>query len=593
MRFSLTKKIFFNFLILSIVPIIVLDSYFYYKSKQALIDRTFDQLTTVRIEKTNRLKDFFNQRFYFLKTLAHLSNTDSIFYYLNKSDTSYNKTFILFKNTIRQNVNFKNPSSQIILMPRNNKIWYFDRTKNYKLKQFSGDFVEIQSLRLAKRKSIHTDKPIIYDVRNKISAKRPSILMAKTIFKGHQEIGTIILEISLQAINKIMYENNTHNGLGKTGETYLVGNDYYMRSSSRFKNNSIFNIKVNTVGVNEALNKIVGRKQILDYRNIQVLSSYSPVDIPQLDWVVLAEIDTKEAMIPISLIRNDIIFMSLILSILLLGLVEIFSSKITAPIRKLKHETDKLSKGEIGSIVSAGSNDEIGDLIIAFNKMVIQLKEQSEKIENERILRTKSMIDGQEIERQRLSRELHDSLGQSILALKLKFEQIAEVSETNKTKIIVETQKVFSTILNEIRNISNDLMPAVLSEFGLILALKKISREFGKNTGIETEFESNIESEAFDKKIEVYIYRIVQEAFSNIQKHSKATKVELTLLKKETHFEIIIQDNGIGFLQNEKIYLQGNGLSNMKERINLLSGQINISSKPNHGTLIFCKIPIK
>lgn len=593
MRITLTKKIFINFLILSIVPIIVLDSYFFFKSRKALIDRTFDQLTTLRIEKTNRLKDFFNQRFYFLENIASANSTIRLFKTLN-SDDGYHKTNNnAFRSGVRLSIGRNHPYKRIILIPKNKKLWKLDMNSGFEPKLFVGDSVETKAIWLAFEQSLHHKKPIIYDVKNKFSTQHHVILIAYSLVKNKHRTGTIIVEVSLDAINKIMLENNPFNGLGKTGETYLVGADHYMRSSSRFKQNSIFNIKSNTIGVREAFNHITGTKQFRDYRNIPVLSSYSKVGIPQLNWVILAEIDSSEAMIPIHLIRNDIIFMSIILSVLLMGLVEIFSSKITAPIKKLKRETDKISRGEQASLVSARSSDEIGDLILAFNKMINQLKDQSEKLKNERILRSKSMLDGQEMERQRLSRELHDSLGQSVLALKMKFEQIEEVSGHKRNALILEIDDLFVNIMREIRNISNDLMPAVLSEFGLVMTLSKITRELGENTGIRVEFENLNIHESFDKKLEVYIYRIVQEAFSNILKHAGATNVKLSFLEKENHIKLTICDNGKGFRLNQEILLKGNGISNIKERVNLLGGQINISSEPGKGTCIFCTIPIR
>jgi len=588
-RVSLTKKIFFNFLILSIVPIIIIDTYFYYKSKDALINRTFDQLTTVRIEKTTRLKDFFNQSFNDINLLTNYSLKDSTFCCFNKYD---DKIAHNLQNEIKNGIVTNGIYKKVILVTQNNDIWYFDTENNSVLEDVKSTSPEYKLLISSIRQTKEKSKPQIYDVKNSYTSKHHSILLINKVYKNNLFLGAIILEISLNAINKIMYENNPHNGLGKTGETYLVGADYYMRSTSRFKDNSVFKIKVQTDGVNEAFNNIVGTKQILDYRKIPVLSSYSKVNINGLNWVVLAEIDTKEAMIPIYLIRNDILFMSFILSILLLGLVEVLASKITAPIKKLKQVTDRISEGELGKFVDVKSNDEIGDLIFAFNKMIAQLEEQSIKLEEERILRIKSLFDGQEIERQRLSRELHDSLGQSILALKMKFERIRETSDEKKLIIISETEELFFKIMTEIRNISNDLMPAVLTEFGLLMAIKKIVREFSANTNIEIEFNSNITNEIFDKKIETHIYRIVQEALSNIQKHSQASKVKLLINKLNNNIELFINDNGKGFILNKNVQIKGNGISNIKERINLLGGKVDYVSNINKGTSIKCIIPI-
>ncbi len=591
MRVSITKKIFFNFLILSIVPIIIIDTYFYFKSKNALINRTFDQLTTIRIEKSNRIKDFFMHRYNYINTLSRYHKTDSILKYLNNNKLDFNSELIIdLKNNIKENIGKKSSYNKIFFISKNNNILFIDINNNFNFDSLQKESLNYKYIKNVINSSIKYCKPFIYDKKSKYLTSNKSIFIIKKLYHENNYKGSIITEISLNAINKIMYENNPHNGLGKTGETYLVGSDYFMRSSSRFKNNSIYNIKVNTQGVKEALNYKTETKQIFDYRKISVLSSYSRVGFKGLDWVILAEIDTKEAMIPIYLIRNDILFMSLVLSILMLGLVVILSTKITAPIQKLKQATDKIIIGEKGKFVNIKSNDEIGDLIIAFNKMLIQLEEQTKKLEQERKLQTKSLFEGQEIERQRLSRELHDSLGQLILALKLKFEQIKNITDT---KTIKQIDALFIKIMNEIRSISNNLMPAVLTELGLLTAIKKLIREFYTNTKINVNFTQNIENKNINKKIEVHIYRIIQETFSNILKHSKANNVNLIINCKNEIINLIIEDNGKGFLLSQETVLKGNGLSNIKERINIINGYVNIKSELNKGTKIYCKIPLK
>ena len=138
-----------------------------------------------------------------------------------------------------------------------------------------------------------------------------------SMFTGIQLVGTgektvfVFLEIPNRVVDKLMFENNPAYGFGNTGDFYLVGSDYLMRSSSRFVPNSILLTQVKTKSVNEALKRHEGARIIEDYRNLQVLSSYSHVDIFGLNWAIIAEIDLSEAMIPIIRIRDHIFFMSL------------------------------------------------------------------------------------------------------------------------------------------------------------------------------------------------------------------------------------------------------------------------------------------
>jgi len=580
MKVSLSTKIFVNYLILTIVPIMVIDSYFYYQSKEALITRTFEQLASIRIEKSKKVIAFLKNTDEFINTMSKNNFQDSTINF-GKKNFFYQTMFV--KNKVYKNLFYVSNLNQFIR---------YNTDENFHCKKFNSYPEKYHFIYEIVSKNRNKRKPFIFDKKTKYTLKNKSILFIKNLYDNKKYGGTIILEISLNAIDKILNKNTPSKIYGKTGETYLVSSDYFMRTNSRLNKKSIFITKVKTKAVEDALSDISGNKIIANYSNKKVLSSYSKLHINGLNWVILSEFSVNEAMVTIYRIRNDIIFMSLVLSILLLGFVEILSSKITAPIKKLKLATKKISKGQLGEFIEDSSNDEIGDLIIAFNKMNSQLKEQTKSLEKERILRTKSLLAGQEIERQRLSRELHDSLGQSILALKMKFEHIKEYENGTAQKLISEIDDLFSLIIKEIRNISNDLMPAVLSEFGLLLAIKKMIREITETQKIEINFEENLTKNKLNKEIEVHIYRIIQEAFSNIIKHAKAQKITLKISEQKNNLELIIIDNGKGFTLEQTVLMRGNGISNIKERINLLGGNIEFLSEINKGTRINCLIPI-
>ena len=581
MKVSLSTKIFVNYLILTIVPIIVIDSYFYYQSKEALIKRTFDQLATIRIEKSKKVIDFFKNTDEFINTISKNNFQDSTI--------KFNEKNFFYKTMIGKNKAYKN----LFYVSNLNQLISYNVAENLHFKNLNSYPEKYHFIYEIVNKDINKRKPFIFDKKTKYTLKNQSILFIKNLYDNKKYGGTIILEISLNAIDQIVNKNTPYKIYGKTGEAYLVSSDYFMRTNSRFNKKSIFITKVKTKAVEDALSDISGNKIIANYSNEKVLSSYSRLHIKGLNWVILSELSVNEAMVTIYRIRNDIIFMSFVLSILLLGLVEILSSKITAPIKKLKLATNKIRKGQLGEFIEDSSNDEIGDLIIAFNKMNSQLKEQTKSLKKERILRTKSLLAGQEIERQRLSRELHDSLGQSILALKMKFEHIKEYENGTAEKLISEIDNLFSLIIKEIRNISNNLMPAVLTEFGLLLAIKKMIREIIETQKIEIIFEENLAKNKVNKEIEVHIYRIIQEAFSNIIKHAKAKKITLKISEQKNNLELIIIDNGKGFILEQTVFMRGNGISNIKERINLLGGNIEFLSEINKGTRINCLIPIK
>lgn len=584
MRVPISLKLIFYFLTVSIISIFIVGEFSYFNIKNALISRTFDQLISIRLEKEKRVRNFFDQRISDILNIVKHEDTKKIFSHITEpvSDSIFSKYLFGY-------LQASNCYNKVIFIDSSSRIL------TYELKENSFNHCEVDNCKLFYT-NFSNDRKINDSIviKEYISIHKNHVIgiVAKLINESKKVEGTLILELTYEPINEIMFENDKHNGLGNTGEVYLVGNDYLMRSSSRFKSNSVFETKVETIGVIDAFNFIQGEKKIKDYRNIEVFSSYNKLSINNLDWVILAEIDVKEAMISIISVENNIIYLSIIVSLLLLGVIAVLSANITSPIRQLQAETENILKGEYGKIINIKSHNEIGDLIKAFNKMTVQLKEQAEKIEYEHVIRTTAVIDGQEEERQRLSRELHDGLAQYILAIKVKLEHALSMKGKEQNLIIEETKNLFSETIKEIRNISNNLMPSELIEFGLIKAIKNLSKTVNQETDLEFIFKCDFTQEVYSKKIKIYLYRIIQEALNNTIKHSQASKFSVDFTEDGEKIILIIEDNGKGFDYSKRIRKSGNGLVNMKERVSLLSGKMQIFSKKNNGVKISISIPL-
>ncbi len=592
---TIVKKLIIYFLLLNIFTLVVVGSYSYYRAKDALVERTFDQLTSLRIEKKYRIERFFEDRILDLNLISKSEDVANIIQLLNSSLKENNSSFLIeqeYNNYLNKHLTSTNYYKQFYIINKKGQVVYFNAKNDTILPNYTlVEYLPINNL----HKVIQNNSGIaIEDYKLDSSLKEPTIFMGTQVMDNSgYEIGSAIIEIDIDAINSIMYENNPHNGLGESGESYLVGNDFLMRSTSRFQDQSIFKTVVNTIGLKKALEGKTGAEIIKDYRNISVLSSYSKVDIPVLDWAILAEIDEKEAMIPIDSIRNNILYLSILMSLLLFAFVYIIARRISLPIIQLKHAAQKIAEGNYNVFVEdIVSNDEIGSLVVAFNEMSAKIKEQTEKINLERSMRLSSMIDGQELERQRLSRELHDGLGQSILAIKMRLERVNKVSPEKAKIIMSEVQDLFTNTINEVRSISNDLMPAVLNEFGLVDALSNLCREISENSGVKVNFHHKEFPGEIPAKTSTYLYRISQEALSNIIKHANAKTAEIELASDAENIYLSISDSGIGFCYKEDRKLCGNGISNMKERVFLLKGEIEISSNKKNGTKIRIKAPL-
>jgi Signal transduction histidine kinase len=586
---SITEKLISYFVCLGIVVIIIVGSYSYYFARKALLNRTFDQLISLRLEKKNRIEQFFLDRVRDINQISQSEEVKGIVDALNSRKQSFEKTDInQYSTYLGSYISSHGYYQKLHVVGLRNLEFSIDSTRaDLKMEDVLNAIPE-QNLKDFCRKMEVSKKTTIQDLtRSKllIYIGTPILNKAKSI------IGFVVLEIPVTAINKIMFEHSENNGLGKTGETYLVGNDYLMRSNSRFKENAVFNLNVSSLSVINALQGKTGVDIVLDYRNIPCLSSFGGINTEGLHWVILAEIDEQEAMVPIYAIRDSILLISVMIAASIFVFAFLISRKITLPLKTLQKASEQIGAGNYDVNLEVLTLDEIGLLTNAFNTMTLRLKRQSMQIEEEKTKRVSSLIDGQEMERQRLSRDLHDSLGQSLLAVKIKLEQAKNANMERSQQIIDQTRELLKDTIQEIRNISNDLMPPVLEAFGLEMGLKNLCRDTAANTGINISFTTDHILGTIDKHTQIYLYRISQEAINNITKHSAATEATIKISSNQSAIFLDIADNGKGFdLGN--VDINANGIMNIKQRVELLKGELNLNSALGMGTKINIKIPI-
>ncbi|PWE33089.1 histidine kinase [Maritimibacter sp. 55A14] len=207
---------------------------------------------------------------------------------------------------------------------------------------------------------------------------------------------------------------------------------------------------------------------------------------------------------------------------------------------------------------------------------------------------TQRIFDTQEEERGRVARELHDSISQILVAVRYALELAARrvrSGDARASETITGAMDGLNGAIQEVRRISRDLRPGVLDDLGLGPALQTLTDDFARRTGIETEFETVVFRNRLDKDAKIALYRIAQEALTNIERHSGATRVTLEAFGHKSGATLRIRDNGCGMAEGSDNHNPGLGLRNMQERMDRLGGALRILSTSD-GTLIEAKVPL-
>jgi PAS domain S-box-containing protein len=208
----------------------------------------------------------------------------------------------------------------------------------------------------------------------------------------------------------------------------------------------------------------------------------------------------------------------------------------------------------------------------------------------------KSIIEGEDNERKRVSIEIHDSLGQNLTAASLNFDSLKQAIQDLKQKDISKFNtglEFLKSAIDESRNIAHNLMPKAIDDFGLIPSLTSLFNQIEKSTGINVKFYENLSGGRLNRQIELNLYRITQEAINNLIKHSKANEVDIQLLLHKQEIIYTFEDNGIGFDKSSiEITGKGMGLKSIFNRVVTMSGTFDLDSSPERGTSITIEIPI-
>lgn len=234
-------------------------------------------------------------------------------------------------------------------------------------------------------------------------------------------------------------------------------------------------------------------------------------------------------------------------------------------------------------------------LAVFVTGMVINIRER--RLADAKLKRlTQRVLDAQEEERGRVARELHDGISQILVGVRYALDTARRKLDRGDPTAAAPLGKGIETLgeaISEVRRISRDLRPGILDDLGLGPAIKNLTEEFGERTGIETAFSTVVFRNRLDPDAKIALYRIAQEALTNIERHANASLVKVDLRGHARGATLRIEDDGRGLAFNTDTPSMGLGLRNMQERVEQLDGQFHVfSPRGSTGTVVEVSVPL-
>ncbi len=267
----------------------------------------------------------------------------------------------------------------------------------------------------------------------------------------------------------------------------------------------------------------------------------------------------------------------------------------------------RVSQGDFSEMAESEGRDDFATLGRAFNAMTSSLKATEDensrlnaeamRLKEERIAllqdALKRSVEVQENERHRIARELHDQVGQSLAILQLGLSRLQKTAPTKQAAATLsQVREMALEALSQVRNLSLDLRPGMLDDAGLVSTLREYAQRFAERAGIAVEVAAGDWQSRLSPELEVTVFRVVQEAMTNVAKHAGAARVRIGVDRAPDALEVSVHDDGKGFEVEEALKGQRRkslGLFGMEERCRLSGGAFDISSRPGEGTTVRCR----
>lgn len=256
------------------------------------------------------------------------------------------------------------------------------------------------------------------------------------------------------------------------------------------------------------------------------------------------------------------------------------------PLEHLIDEMEKVDLSQPGAnlppeIDGKAETEEVERLELAFLRMM-------RRLEAERRRSSSAALDAQEEERARVARDLHDQVNQSLTGVLLRLEAAKAAAPPELEKELVETSTLAHQAMDELLTVARQLRPTALDDLGLSAAIAGQIEQLGQSE-IKATFEVDGDVSGLDPDVQLVIYRVAQESLGNAIRHSRANSIQVRLARKSDLVELTVTDDGTGFTFAEAT--SGLGLGGMRERAILVGGDLQIESRPDHGTSVRLTVP--
>jgi signal transduction histidine kinase len=282
----------------------------------------------------------------------------------------------------------------------------------------------------------------------------------------------------------------------------------------------------------------------------------------------------------------------------------VLTQVLTRPLLELRQSARRVGAGEFSERARVWSKDEIGQLTAAFNAMTESLQQMQRELQRKEEMRLQlldKIMTAQEEERKRIARELHDETSQSLTSLMvglkvLDAKCVACPWEEAKAHV-GKLSRLTRDTLDEVHRLALELRPSVLDDWGLVVALQRYVDDFAAKAGLDVDCQMlGLDSQRLPPQVEIALYRIVQEALTNVVRHARAQHVSVVLKRQRASVLAIVEDDGAGFDVAKVMGAPASngrlGLFGMQERAALLGGTLTLESSPDAGTTVFVEIPL-